>query len=300
MGKNHVRIYSELPDVKLVGVADCNNEVVQSLAEKYHTVPFSDYRELLKQGLDAVSICVPTSLHKEIAIETGYAGINMLMEKPIADTVKSAKEIIEVSEKHNIKLMIGHIERFNPVVSILKKEIEDEEISLIEITRIGPFPPRINDVGVLVDLATHDIDLLRYLTNSEFKEFYSLSSRSIAKHEDTAVLLAKMENGILARITVNWLTPFKVRTISIATREKFMQASLMDQKLTEYSKYREDGSYLVKDINVPFGEPLELELKAFIECANNNTTPPVTGEDGLEALKVALCCLDEDSRKKAR
>jgi len=266
-------------------------ELAHSLAEKYHTKPFKDYKELLKQRLDAVSIAVPTSLHREVAVETARTGVNMLVEKPIANTLEAAEEIIKAAEQNNVKLMVGHIERFNPVVAILKEEMKRNRASLIEITRIGPFPPRVKDVGVVIDLATHDIDLIRYLTGSEFKKIYSITSNSIAEHEDAAILLFKMTNGILARVTVNWLTPFKVREISIATKEKFIKSSLIDQKVTEYSKYKENDSYLVKEVSVPFGEPLKLELQAFIDSIRNDTQPPITGEDGLKALEVAMQCL---------
>jgi UDP-N-acetylglucosamine 3-dehydrogenase len=298
MGRNHVRVYSELPDVELAGIADIDPALTQSLAKKYRTKPFSDYQELLQENLDAVSIVVPTSLHREIALAAADAGANMLIEKPIADSVSAASFIIEAASKNQLKLMIGHIERFNPVIPVIKKEIAETEVSLIEITRIGPFPPRIKDVGVVIDLATHDIDLLRYITGSEFKRIYSLSSRNLAPHEDAAILLFQMENGILGRITVNWLTPFKVREINIATREKFIKASLIDQKVATYSKYKENDSYLVKELSVPLGEPLRLELQAFVDSINNGTQSPITGEEGLKALEVALRCLGKDIEKE--
>jgi UDP-N-acetylglucosamine 3-dehydrogenase len=294
MGRNHVRVYSELPDVELAGIADTDREPVQSLAKKYHTRTFSDYKELLQEDLDAVSIAVPTSLHREVALAAADGGTNMLIEKPIADSVSAGSSIIEAAGKNQVKLMIGHIERFNPVIPVIKKEIEGIEVSLIEITRIGPFPPRIRDVGVVIDVATHDIDLLRYITGSEFKKIYSLTSRNLAPHEDAAILLFQMENGILGRVTVNWLTPFKVREINIAAREKFIKASLIDQKVTTYSKYKENESYLMRELSVPSGEPLKLELEAFIRSVKDDVQPPVSGEDGLRALEVAIRCLKRE------
>jgi predicted dehydrogenase len=295
MGRNHVRVYSELPDVELAGIADVDHGVAQSLAKKYRTTPFRDYKDLFQRDLDAVSIAVPSSLHHEVALAAANAGANMLIEKPIADSVSSANSIIEAASKNRVKLMIGHIERFNPVVPVIKKEVEGLAVSLIEITRIGPFPPRVRDVGVVIDLATHDIDLLRYITGSEFKKIYSLTSRNLAPFEDTAILLFEMDKDILARVTVNWLTPFKVREISIATGEKFIKASLIDQKVTAYSKYKENESYLVRELIVPFGEPLKLELQAFIHCVKNDIPPPIGGEDGLKALEVASLCLQGKS-----
>ncbi len=291
MGRNHARVYAQLPDVELAGITDLDQGLAQTLAKKYQTKSFSDCKELLQQGLDAVSIAVPTSLHHEVALAAAQAGVNILIEKPIADTIEAANAIIRAADKNQVKLMIGHIERFNPVIPVIKKEIEGTEVNLIEITRIGPFPPRIKDVGVVIDLATHDIDLLRYITDSEFKKTYSLTSRNLAPHEDAAILLFQMANGVLARVTVNWLTPFKVREINIATREKFIKASFIDQKVTTYSKYKENESYLVREVSAPSGEPLKLELEAFVHSVKNDVPPPITGQDGLKALEVASLCL---------
>jgi predicted dehydrogenase len=155
-----------------------------------------------------VSVAVPTLLHREVALAAADAGTDMLIEKPIADSLSAGSSIIEAASKNQVKLMIGHTERFNPVIPIIKKEIENSKVSLIEITRIGPFPPRVKDVGVVIDLATHDIDLIRCLTGSEFKKIYGLTSKNLAPHEDVAILLFEMASGILARVTVNWLTPF--------------------------------------------------------------------------------------------
>lgn len=291
MGKNHARVYSELPNVELVGVADPLIQQANCVASQFNTTAFQHYEELLEKNLHAVSIVVPSSMHKEIALEAAKAGVNILVEKPIAHTIDAAHEILEVAQRYGIKLMVGHIERFNPVVSIIKKELSDNEINLIEITRIGPLPPRIKDVGVIIDLATHDIDLIRYLTGSECKHVFSLKANNLSEHEDVAIIMFKMENGILARIAVNWLTPFKVREINIATKNKYIKGSLIDQKVATYSGYIANDSYLVKEISVPFGEPLKNELNSFLNCIRNNTPPPVSGNDGLRALEVATKCL---------
>jgi len=290
MGKNHARIYSELSNVELAGVSDADYGRAQGVAKKHHSKPFADYRELLGSGLDVVSIVVPTSLHHEVALEAARAGVNMLIEKPIAHNLQAAEEMIRVADRTRVKLMVGHLERFNPAVAVVKKEVEAGDVCSIEITRVGPFPPRIKDVGVILDLGTHDIDLVRYITGSEFKKVYCLNSKNSGSYEDAAIILGEMENGVLARITINWLTPFKVREINIATRERFIKASLIDQKVTEYGRYQ-DNAYLVKELNVPYGEPLKLELEAFVDCVANDTPPPISGEEGLRALEIALRCL---------
>ncbi len=290
MGINHARIYSELPDVKLVGIADIDMDKCKAVSSRYNCTPYQDYRQLLEQDLDAVSIVVPTSLHREVAEYAAAAGVNILVEKPIASAIPAAREMIDFCRANNVKLMVGHVERFNPVIAIVRKEIEQEEVSLVEITRIGPFPPRIRDVGIVIDLATHDVDLIRYLTMSEFKKSFGLVSRNLIQHEDLAILAFEMANGTLARVTTNWLTPFKVRDLTIATKKKYIKASLIDQRVTEYSRYSENESYLVRDLKVPYGEPLKLELDAFLDCIRKDTPPPITGEDGLCVLEVLNAC----------
>lgn len=291
MGKNHVRVYSELPGVELVGIADVNSELASAVAKTYHTKAFTDYKQLLKQHLDAVTIAVPTSLHKKVSLDVVQAGVNMLVEKPIADTVENADAIINAARQNGVKLMVGHIERFNPIVPVLKESIKDSQVISLGITRVGPFPPRVKDVGIVIDLATHDIDLIRYLTDSEFKRVYPLTSKNLSGQEDSAILCFEMETGVLAYSIVNWLTPFKVREINIATEGKFIKGWFQEQKVIEYMQYnKEDSSYVAKELAVPFAEPLKVELEAFIESVRNNREPPVTGYDGLAALKIAKIC----------
>ncbi len=290
MGEHHARIYSELPGVKLVGIADVDMERCITAGRRFNCAAFADYRQLLEHDLDAVSIVVPTSLHKKVAIDVAAAGVNMLVEKPIAETIPAAREMIDACREKDVKLMIGHVERFNSAVMVARKEIENEDVCLVELTRIGPFPPRIKDVGIVIDLATHDVDLIRYLTNAEFKRSFGLISRNLIEHEDLAILAFEMDNGTLARVTTNWLTPFKVRELTIATKKKYLKASLTDQRVTEYSRYSENESYLVRDIKVPYGEPLKLEIEAFINCIRKNIMPPVTGEDGLRVLETLESC----------
>ena len=291
MGKHHARVYAGLSDVELVGIADINKDVVRAIAERYNTEAFIDYKELLTRDLDAVSIVVPTFLHEKAALDTAETGVSMIIEKPIADTVENARNIIKSADENNVKLMVGHIERFNPIIPVIQKSIGNSDIISIDVTRVGPFPPRIRDVGVVIDLATHDIDLIRHLTKSEFKKIYSLTSKNIFKNEDIAILSFEMENGVLAHITTNWLTPFKIREINIATQERFIKGLFIEQKVSEHSKYEEDGSYIVKELSVPFGEPLQLELEAFLRAVRDDKEPPITGGDGLKALEVAIECL---------
>lgn len=292
MGKHHARVYSELPGVELVGVADINKSLVRKVAGEYRTQAFIDYRKLLDEHLDAASVCVPTSLHKKIALSVAKTGTNLLIEKPIAATVREAREIIAAARGRNLILQVGHIERFNPAVGVIKEAMRGEKIISIDIIRVGPHPPRVKDVGVVVDIGTHDIDLIRYLSGSEFKEIHSVIASPKNEFEDAAVLSFKLKNETIASVVINRLTPFKIREIKVATQKKLIYGNLLTQQVFEYSHYTADyGSYEVKNLWVPFAEPLKLELESFLSSVSNHSRPKVTGEDGLEALEVALKCL---------
>ena len=286
MGRNHVRVYTELSGVELVAVADTNFATAQDISSTYGAKPFKNYQEMLELGLDAVSVAVPTTLHAEVTIAAANYKTHVLVEKPIAHTVDAAREIIASCADNQVKLMVGHIERFNPIIPVIKKAIAGKRPNLLEITRIGPFPPRIKDVGVIKDLAIHDVDLFRYITGSEVRKIYGLASGRKGEYEDTAVLIIEMANGTIGRITVNWLTPFKVRDLMIATRECLIKYSFIDQKVTEFRRSGESEAYLVNELKVPWCEPLKAELKSFIDCIRSNSTPLTTGEDGLRALEA--------------
>jgi len=292
MGKHHARIYSEMAGIELVGVADSNEQLASDIARACSTGSFTDYGALLARGLDVVSIALPTFLHRDATVAAAKAGAHVLVEKPIADTLQHAADMTDICQKNSVKLMVGHVERFNPAVPVVKARIRGAEVLLMSFTRVGPFPSRIKDVGVIVDLATHDIDLARYLVDSTFKRVHSLASGSGldgGNREDCALMSFEMENGTLVQIMVNWLTPFKVREFSVATRERYTRAWLRDQKVVEYESW-EDDSYVVREVPVRYAEPLRLELEAFVAAVINDTPVPVSGEDGLEALSVALHC----------
>jgi len=295
MGRHHVRVYSELPNVELVGIADVDARLANSVAGLYHTKAFANFESLLRQGLDAVSVAVPSSLHSEVAVAAACAGIHILVEKPIADTLEGAQDIIKAAEKNRIKLMVGHIERYNPAVATLRKASQSKKLIFLEITRVGPFPPRVKDIGIVMDLGVHDIDLVRYLTSSEYERVECLTANNPSGKEDAAIFLFKMQNGVLGRITTNWLTPFKIREVTLATSKEFVRGDLLAKRVIEYSKYSEDGSYSVKELVVPFVEPLKAELQAFLQSVIADEPPPITGEDGLVALQIALSGLDRCS-----
>jgi len=304
MGKSHARVYSKMKNVKLIAVCDCNKEAVRNIADKYNTNYYLTYKDMLKkEKLDAVSVCVPTKLHKKAAIDVIRSNINVLVEKPIATSVQEAQEIIRESNKNNVKLMVGHIERFNPVVMELKRRIERNELGKIykvHCVRLSPFPKRIVDVGVIVDLAIHEVDILQYLIKSKIKRIYAETAQRIhSTHEDLLIGTIRFENGILGVINANWLTPKKIRELTVTGEKGMFVANYLTQELHFYeNEYLRNGSdYNGNFMNVIEGrmikikiknqEPLANELQAFIMSILKNNLPPITGKEGLDALNIA-------------
>ncbi len=286
MGRVHLRNYTEMPDVEVVGVVDLDPKAREEVAAQFGVATYATLDELLEHDLDAMSICVPTSLHHEAGLKIIDKKINLIIEKPLAATAAEGEELVKKAAEKGVALMVGHVERFNPAVERVKELIGDDVIS-IQIERVGPYPPRIQDVGVIKDLGSHDIDLIRYLTGSEYKSIYAVSSTSIGKHEDSALITAEMENGVLANISTNWVTPYKGRKIHVACESKYIEANLITQEVKEYSAFSTyDKSYSVREWPLMFREPVKEELTQFLTALRNGTPVPITGEDGLEVLKV--------------
>lgn len=287
MGQNHYRVLKSLNQTfKVTALCD----VIKT--KEYDEPFYTSVDELLeKADFDAALIVVPTFLHKEIALKCLAKGKNLFIEKPVASNNVEATQIQKMATEKKAKVCIGYIERFNPVVEALKKELEGKEIYSIGITRVGPFPPRIADVGILTDLSVHDIDLIRYITEHEIEEVSIYKSKKIHNHhEDNAILSFKLSNEIVASITTNWLTPFRKRTIEVATKEGYYEANLMEQDLTEYSEYQKNNSYVIRKCMVKKEEPLVRELKAFAHFMKTGQ------QSGLSTIEDSMITLDISSR----
>jgi predicted dehydrogenase len=294
MGSNHARVLSELPGVKLVGVADPDRKRCGQVAQNLGCEAFSDTDALIRHGVDAITIAAPTHLHRDIATECASHGIHVLVEKPIASTVEEGNAIVAAARRAGVTLMVGHVERFNPAVRSMKRAIQEQEnILSIAITRVGPFPPRMSNVGVVIDLAVHDIDLIRWFTESEIVEIQPQLSSAVAEREDIALLQFRTASGVLAHINTNWLTPFKARTIHIATRDKYLIGDLLTLQVTECFGFQPDGSYSMRHLSVGYAEPLRAELAAFIKAIRTGAAPEVTGEEAVASLEIAIRCLGE-------
>ena len=291
MGSNHARVLSGIPGVHLVGIADPDRKQREVVARTLGCDAFADIDGLLRCGPDAITIAAPTHLHHDLALQCISRGVHLLVEKPIAPTVEEGHAIVAAAHRAGVTLMVGHVERFNPAVESMKRAIKGQDILSIAITRVGPFPPRMSNVGVVIDLAVHDIDLIRWFTDSEIVEIQPQLSSAVAEREDIALLQFRTASSVLAHINTNWLTPFKARTIHIATRDKYLMADLLTLQVTECFGFQADGSYSMRHLSVGYAEPLRAELLAFVEAVRSGRAPAVTGEEGVASLEIAIRCL---------
>lgn len=309
MGQNHARIYSEISN--LVCVSDPNEEQGKKVAEKYGANYYSDYTEMLDK-VDAVSIAVPTTFHSKISEDFANAGINILVEKPLAQSSYEAQKIIDVSEKNNIILSVGHIERHNEVVKFLKQHLEDGEwgkLISISARRFSSYPARIRDVGVIFDLTIHDVDVISYLVGSEVHSLFATGGNFLnEKFEDHVILTLNFPNNIVGLCETNWLTPVKVRDISITTDKYFIQADYIEQEVKLYKSnysdvdqsnlFRSGAKNKVEIIKLEKVEPLKTEIIDFLESSISKKSPLVTGLQGLQAVVVVEKALDSMSSGK--
>ena len=302
MGKNHARVYAELEEAELVAIAD-RDKTKKKLAEKLGCRFYDDYKEMAeKENIDAVSIALPTSLHKEASIFCLEKGLHVLVEKPIASSADEAEEIINAAERNKKLLMVGHIERFNPAVTELKKMIKKKklgEIISLSAKRVGIFPPQIKDANVILDLAIHDIDVFNYLLERMPTKIYAEAGKALnEKREDHAFIMLAY-NSILGFIQVNWITPVKIRELAVTGQRGYAELDYITQDLKIYETviekdYDSFGDFVLKfgkaekeEIEIAKEEPLKVELRHFIECIERKTSSISSGEDAIKALKIA-------------
>jgi UDP-N-acetylglucosamine 3-dehydrogenase len=300
MGSNHARVLAELPGVEFVGVADPDQQQAGVVARTLGCVAVETLDDLIARGVDAVTIAAPTHFHHDLALACIARGIHVLVEKPIATTAAEGHAIIAAARRAGVTLMIGHVERFNPAVQAIKEAIRGEAILSIAITRVGPFPPRMSNVGVVIDLAVHDIDLIRWFTDSDIVEVQPQLSSAVAEREDIALLQFRTASGVLAHINTNWLTPFKARTVHVATRKKYLIGDLLTRQVTECFGFQQDGSYSMRHLSVGHAEPLRAELTAFLRAIRTGEPPAVTGEEGVASLEIAMRCLRSGAEAEAK
>ena len=288
-GRNHSRVLAELPNSRLVAVCDIDGSRAQEVAKRHGVEWYTDTDRLLARGdIDAVSVCTPTTTHASVSLAALSNGKHLLVEKPIADNVESARKIFEASRGRDLRVMTGFIERFNPGLRRLKSLIEQGvlgEVVLAFARRVGRWPERIGDVGVVKDSAIHDLDLMRYLFNEEPLSVYARAGSLGHKYEDYAEIMLKFSGIRTGFVEANWLTPRKVRTLTVTGKEAIAVMDFITQEIV-----LENANETVTKKH-EWGEPLKAELTHFASRIREGKDPDVTAYDGLRALEICEAVL---------
>ena len=291
LGSRHAEIYSKLPHVELVAVCDRHAERAEKLAERVNAKPF-DRLEPLLEKVDATSICTPAAQHHGVSKVALEAGVHLLIEKPITTTLEDADELLKIAKDKKLTLQTGHIERFNGAVSAAKKIVQNP--IFIECDRIGLFDPRVADVGVVLDLMIHDIDIILYLVNAPVKTIQAVGMNILSQSEDFANCRIEFDNGTVCNLTASRMAQKRLRKIRIFEKERYISLDYFRQEALTFNKESaETSETLYRPLDIRKSNPLEDELKHFIRCIENHEEPRVGGEDARAALKVALQILDQ-------
>jgi UDP-N-acetylglucosamine 3-dehydrogenase len=302
MGQNHARIYSEIGD--LVGVYDAIPETAHKVAKRLNTSSYGSVDDLLGD-VDAVSVCTPTTTHFLTARTAIKRGKAVLVEKPFTGEEEQARMLCQLAEENDVTIASGFVERFNPVVKATKDIFEAGKMGrLVSISsrRVSSFPARVRDVGVIKDLAIHDIDVIRYITGLEVRSVYTLAGKMNGlPFEDHANLMLKLGDTVNATVEVNWLTPMKVRRVAMTCSRGFAEMDYTDQSLQLSTSTHENVdstnlSQIPMELNtqhmyVKKEEPLRMELEAFVQAAGSNSKAAVDGWDALSNLRVCNAAL---------
>lgn len=284
LGIKHARIYSELSSkVELVGVCDINPGRLEEVASQFATQGASNCKEFFGK-VDAVSICVPTKLHASIAKEFISRGCHVLVEKPMTSNLKEADTLISLARKKNLILQVGHVERFNSAFQAIKTLAKNPKF--VECHRLNPFPNRSLDVGCVLDLMIHDIDIILGLVNSKINDIQAVGVKVLTDYEDIANARITFKNGCVCNLTASRISDETMRKIRLFLKETYISLDYVKQEAFIYKKH---GALISKHaLPIEKEEPLKRELESFVDCISNNQKPLVSGIEGRAALELAL------------
>lgn len=293
-GKNHLRVLSELKEATLVAVCDKDAVKAKDLGERYGIKGYSSFKKLLEEEVvEAVTICTPTTTHFKIALKALESGKHVFVEKPMVSTSDEAKTLLAKVEETELTLMVGFIERYNPGVQRVKALIKSGALGAVVLAfarRVGRWPERIGDVGVVKDTAIHDLDIMRFLFEQEPKSLYARTGSLGHKYEDYVQVMLAFNGIQTGFIEANWLTPSKKRTLTVTCGNALVTLDYLTQKI-----FIEDVNGL-QEMSSRWKEPLMLELRNFVESVSKDRAPLVTGKDGLKALTLAELAIESAKR----
>jgi predicted dehydrogenase len=283
IGKNHARILAELPDCELAAVFDTNAELAREIAAQYGTRAVATLEDF-SNAVDAATIATPTPAHFPIAEYLLKAGKHLLVEKPITETTGDARKLVELSREAGRILQVGHVERFNPVMSKLEELLTQPRF--IEAHRLSPYPNRSIEIGVVLDLMIHDLEIILHLVRSPVKSIDAVGVPVLSRGEDIATVRLHFQNGCVANVTASRISPEKLRKIRVFQREGYVSLDYQNQT---GEIYRLTGGRIVREeVEIEKDEPLKRELAAFVECARHGRQPKVSGYEGAAALELAV------------
>jgi predicted dehydrogenase len=283
LGAIHARIYSQLADAKLVGICDIDKKKAKGIALNLHTESYTDYHQLISK-VDAVSIAVPTILHYCISRDFLNHKVHCLIEKPVTANLKEAEKLLALAKKKNCILQVGHIERFNPAIQVIAKLPGAPRF--IECHRLGQFAPRVKDIGVVLDLMIHDIDIVLALVKSKIESIDAIGVKVLTEHEDIASVRIKFQNGAIANLTASRVSDETMRKIRIFKENTYISLDYAQQKAVIYHKIK--NKIVSENIPIRKNEPLRLQLESFIHCIQQGKRPLVSGQDAYRALGLAF------------
>ncbi len=290
LGQHHARIYSELTTTQLAGIYDVDSERAAEIAHRHGITACASLEELIDRT-EAVSVVVPTDLHRKVAGQLIEAGKHVLIEKPIAATTAEAQELVELAHQHNVIVQVGHVERFNPVLSYLEQTARNPRF--IEAHRLAPYPPpreglhpRGTEVSVVLDLMIHDIEVILHLVGSPVKAIHAVGAPVLSPTEDIANVRLAFENGCVANITASRISPERMRKIRVFLDDAYISLDYQNQSGELYRKA--EGGFLREEVPIEKGEPLANQLQSFAACVVGRDQPVVTGQHAAHALNLAI------------
>lgn len=283
MGKNHARVLSGLPGAQLTAIYDLDRARAEELASLYGAKAVTTLEELAAE-VDAAAVAVPTIAHRQVAGFLLEQGKHVLVEKPLSESLTEAQELVALADAKGLVLQVGHIERFNPVMKQLESRMQQPRF--IEATRLSPFPNRSMDIGVVLDVMIHDLEIILHLVRSPVVSVDAVGVPVLTRREDIANARLRFANGCVANVTSSRVSDKKMRKIQVFHGEGYISLDYQEQS---GHMYRREGMGIAReDVPVEKDEPLKLELAAFVDCARQGATPVVSGQQGTEALKLAI------------
>ena len=311
MGRHHARVVAESRFARLVAVVD-PTQAGEEVAALRGARRLGSVDELLAASRpDFAIVAVPTASHVDVALPLLEAGVPVLVEKPIASTVEEAEQLLAASERHGVRLGVGHVERFNPAVQALRARLREQALGRVfqvHTRRLSPFPARVGDTGVAFDLATHDLDIMCELAGTPIRVSAELDRRAHSTHEDLLAATLRFDSGVIGLLEVNWLTPTKVRRLTVTGERGMYVIDYLNQHLTLYENAHESASWPTLDVfdgvtegnvtryAIPRVEPLHAQLEAFARSVRGEDVEVVSGAEGLRALTLALAVVEAGTR----